>query len=233
MSIETSKDVELWRRWTQTRSPMDLEALFKQVNPLIQREVNRWAASAPRFVLESEAKKVAVKAFESFDPTRGLQLSTHLVSQLQKLSRTAYAQQSALSIPEQHRLTYNQYLKAKADLEDQLGFPPGLDHIADHLRLPIPKLTTILANVERRELLESGEGPSFQVRHDDTETIEFAYHQMTPRQKQIFDLRTGMHGHREVGSDKEIMQQLGLTQGMLSYELQKIRQLLETTKTFR
>lgn len=233
MSTETSKDIELWRRWKQTRSPMDLEALVKQINPLIQREVNRWAAVAPRFVLDNEAKKVAVKAFESFDPTRGLQLSTHLVSQLQKLSRTAYAQQSTLSIPEQHRLTYNRYLKARVDLEDELGFPPTMEHIADHMQLPIPKLTGILANVERRELLESGEGPSFQTRTDDTEKIEFAYHQMTPRQKQIFDLRTGMHGSMEVGSDKELMQRLGLTQGVLSYELQKIRQLLETTKTFR
>jgi DNA-directed RNA polymerase specialized sigma subunit len=233
MIEERSKDIELWRRWKQSRSPMDLENLIQQMSPVIAREVNRWAAVAPRFVLDNEAKKLAIKAFESYDTIHGTLLSTHLVNQLQKLSRTAYSRQSTLSIPEQHRLTYNRYTRAKADLEDQLGFPPTLDHIADHLRLPIPKLTNILANVERRELVESGEGPSFQVAHSDTENIEFAYHQMTPRQKQVFDLRTGMHGSMEVGSDRDILTRLGITQGVLSYELQKIKSLLESTKSMR
>lgn len=211
---------------------MDLEALMRQVAPLLQREIGKWAGTGSRMLLENEAKKIALKAFESFDPGRGLQLSTHLMSQLQKLSRTSYARQSTVSIPEQHRLTYNRYVRARADLEDELGHAPTIEHIADHLALPVPKLNQILATVSRRELMESGEGPTFGAEHDDGANVELGYRQLTPRQRQIFDYRTGSHGVIEARDDKEIMNRLGITQGVMSYELQKIRAVLEKAKAF-
>lgn len=227
---ERAKDLELWKRWRASRSPADLEALMRQVDPLLQREVNKWAAVVPRFVLLNEAKKAALKAFEGYDPNRKILLSTYLTSHLQKVSRTAYERQSTFAIPEQHRLTFNRVQRARAELEDELGHPPELHHVADHLGIPVPRLTDILTNVARKELMESGDGPAMGAEHDDGAVIELAYHQMTPRQRQIFDLRTGSHGRAEAGDDKQILRELGITQGQLSYELTKITRLLEQAK---
>lgn len=223
------RDMELWRTWKASKAVPHLEDLMANMHPVIRKEVSRWTNIVPELVVDAEAKRLALKAFQTFDPKKGVQLSTHLVNQLQPLSRLAYARQSSLSIPEHQRLTYNRFVKAKADLEDQLGRPPTIDHLADHLGLPVPKLQQLVANVERRELLESGEGPAFQRKKDDAELVELAYHDMTGLQRQIFDFRTGSHGQPEL-KNPDITKRLGITQGQLSYELTKVRSLLETAQ---
>jgi DNA-directed RNA polymerase specialized sigma subunit len=225
------KDRELWERWHRSRSTADLEALMKQVAPLLRRETGKWANVAPLFLLENEAKRLALKAFESYDPAMGTQLNTHLINQLMKLSRYGYSRQSTLSVPEGHRVTFNKYVRVKSELEDQLGHPPTLDHIADHMGLPPSRLIGIVKNVERRELLESGEGPAFQALTDD-DLIHLAYHDMAPLQQRIFELRTGYNGH-SIKDGKGIMQELGISQGVLSGHLGKIKSKLEEMQKLR
>ena len=221
--VDKQKDLELWRTWKRTRSTMDLEALVRQVKPLIDSEVLK-------FYLENEAKKIVIAAFDTFDPNRGVLLSTYLKNSLRALSRPAYERQSILKVPEDHRITYNQVTKARAELEDRHGRVPSIERIADHLGLPVSRIEAVTNTVEKRTLMESGEGPTFQQNNDDadeTELIEFAYHQMSPRQQRIYDMRTGSHGHREATSDQQIMREVGVTQGVLSYELGKIKDLLK------
>jgi DNA-directed RNA polymerase specialized sigma subunit len=179
----------------------------------------------------AEAKKLALEAFNSFDPNRGVKLSTHVTNRLQKLSRIAYARQSTVSIPEHQRITFNRYQRTVARLEDELGHPPTIQHIADHMAMPVPKLQSILHNVARKEFLESGEGPAFQHYNDD-DLIHLAYQDMTPSQKRIFELRTGYNGH-PVQDGKQIQHTLGITQGQLSYELGKIKTHLEQMQRLR
>jgi DNA-directed RNA polymerase specialized sigma subunit len=230
MSTTTDQDLMLWQRWHRSKSMTDLEALFKQFNGLIEQQAAKWSSVAPLVLMRNEAKKSVMESFEKYDPMRGVQLSTFVTSRLQKLSRTAYERQSTLKIPEHHRITFNQYRNIHAELENEEGAPPSIDRVADRMGLPVKKLRTMIGNVQRRELMESGEGPSFQIEHDGAELVEFAYHQMSTRQKAIFDHRTGSHNVKECKSDKELMEKTGLTQGILSYELTKIKQLLDQAK---
>jgi DNA-directed RNA polymerase specialized sigma subunit len=231
------RDLDLWRRWHASRSQADLQALMAQMAPVFAREVNQGANIVPRYVLENEAKALALKAFETYDPSRGVLLSTHVTNHLQKLKRTVYARQSSVSIPEQQRITYNTYRRVRSELEDVLGHPPTMDHIADHMALPPKRLQSIINNVEKKEYLESGEGPAFQ-QEDDDDIIHLAYAEMTPRQKQIFEMRTGYDGTAngnpsKVRTGAQIMQSLNLSQGQLSYEIQKITALLERAQRLR
>lgn len=229
MTTNADRDLELWRTWKRTQSTPDLEALMRQVMPLIRTEVNRYTGVVSSIVLEAEAKRLAKHAFDTYAPTAGTQLNTHVVNQLQKLKRLVYDRQSTVRVPEHQRLTYNRYRRAMNDLEDRLGAPPTIDHVADHLGLPVPKLQRLVATVEKRELLESGEGPSFGAPHDEREKLELAYHDLTPQQKDIFDYRTGLHGKPEL-ANPEICKRMGIPQWQLSSELVKIRQVLERAK---
>ena len=65
MALKT--DEELWEAWNRSKSPMDMEALIRQLDPLIQSEVNKIGRLA-REVLETKAKTYAVKAAKSFQP---------------------------------------------------------------------------------------------------------------------------------------------------------------------
>lgn len=226
------KDLELWRQWKKTGSMHDLEALFLQMRPVLFREINKWSSLVSPLVLEAEANKLALEAFKSYDTAAGTQLSTHLVNRLMKLSRIAYSHQSTVSVPEHQRLSYNRLQKIKATLEDDLGHPPTMDHLADHMGMSVPKLQALIANVGKRELLESGEGPTFQRAQDrEGELIELAYSKLTPRQKEIYDYRTGSHGKKAIGNP-EIMRKLNLTQGVLSYEREKIVGVFKPLKDF-
>ncbi len=232
MDDPKAKDLELWRKWKQTQSEADLDALIKQMWPVMRRETGRWAAIVSPSFLDNEAKLLAIKAFNSYNPNAGATLSTHLTNQLKKLSRVAYARQSTLSVPEQKRLIYNQYNHAYRQLEDQTGRPPTLNDIADHMRLPPKRLQSIVNTVGKKEFMESSDGPAFVQHMDDPEVIDLAYHDMTPVQKKIFEMRTG-YGGNAVKSGAGIMQATGLTQGQLSYQLNQIKELLERAQRLR
>lgn len=223
-----AKDVDLWQKWNRTKSATDLENLMRHMNPVLNREVSRWASIVPRFVLENEAKAQALKAFGSYDPNRGVLLSTHVTNQLQKLSRTAYARQSTVSIPEHKRLTYNRYRKVIAQLEDEYGRPPQMHEIADQLALPVPKLQALISEVEKREYLESEEHAESGT-HSETELIELALHDLTPTQQLVFKHKTGWNG-AQIKSNSQLMKELNLTQGQLSYELTKVKNKLTSAK---
>ena len=227
----SDRDVELWRKWNTSRNPADLETLMTQVMPVLRREVDQGVRVVPRFMLENEAKRLALKAFESYDPNRGVQISTHLINNLQKLKRTIYAQQSIVGVPEHHRITYNTYQRTRTQLEDELGHPPTLDHVADRMALSPQRLKTIVRNVEKRELMESGEGPVFQKSTDD-DVIHLAYNDLTARQKKIFEHRTG-YGGALILPGAQIMKKLDLTQGQLSYEVNKIKDTLVKAQKLR
>lgn len=232
MDDAKNKDLELWRKWKASQSQADLDALIKQMWPVIRRETARWASIVSPTMLDNEAKLQAIKAFKSYNPMAGAALSTHLTNQLQKLSRTAYARQSTLAVPEQKRLLYNNYNRAYRQLEDLHGRPPSLEDVADHMRLPPAKLQEVVSVVGKKEFMESGEGPSFVQYMDDPEVVDLAYYDMTPLQKKIFEMRTG-YGGNAVKSGAGIMHATGLTQGQLSYQLTQIKALLEQAQRLR
>lgn len=232
MNETKNKDLELWKAWKQSRSQYDLEALIKQMTPVIRRETARWSNIVPQTMLENEAKLLAIKAFETYNPAAGTALATHLTNHLQKLSRIAYARQASVSVPEQKRLTFNNYMRAKSQLEDMHGRPPTLDEVADHMRLPPKRLQSVVELVGKREYMESGDGPAFMMLMDDPEVVHLAYHDMTPVQRRIFEMRTGYNGNA-VKNAAGIMHETGLTQGQLSYQLNQIKSLLEKAQRLR
>jgi len=232
MDLAKDKDLDLWRRWNASHSMVDLETLMAQMQPVMMREVNRWTSIAPKLLLKAEANKQALNAFKTFNPSMGFQLSTHLTNSLMKLSRVAYSRQSSLTVPEHQRITYNQIVNLRSRLENDLGRPPTMEHLADHMQMSIPKIQKIIANVERKELMESGEGPVFQQHTDENDIIELAYHDFTPLQKQVFDFRTGFHGGKPQ-KNNEVIKQLGITQGQLSYQLNLIKIRLEALKRIK
>jgi DNA-directed RNA polymerase specialized sigma subunit len=232
MTPDKSEDIALWRAWKQAPSPQNLEALIKQLMPLIRRETSRWGSLVPPYVLENEAKKLTIKACESYNPMAGTALSTHVINQLQKLSRTAYKNQSSLSVPEQQRLTFNRYSAAQRHLEDLNGRKPSLEELGDYLAIKPKKLQMIVENVGKRELIESGEGPAF-VKDEHDDVLHLAFADMTPLQKRIFEMRTGYNGVPVAKDAKVITKALNITQGQLSYQINAMKPILERAQRMR
>ena len=219
------QDLALWRVWKQNPTPTNASALLKQVDPLIQREASKWSGTLARPLLETEGKRLAMLAFQNYDPNMGAALGTHVVNQLQKMSRLSYANQNAARLPENKMLMYHSYHLGHSTLADQLGRAPASDELADHLGWSLKHVETFRREIGRGELLESGGhgdvSGSLATPEEADHTVDFIHHGLPGPQKLIFEHLTG-YGGAEVLSHRQIQKKLGLSQGQYSYTKKKL-----------
>lgn len=213
-------DIEAWRTWKKTKAPSDLSVLLRRLNPIIQKEVNRWSGVLARPVVEVEARRLAVQAFTNYNENAGAALSTHLTNYLQKLSRLIYTHQNLARIPEYQTLKIRLYHKASDELETQHGRSPTMEEVADHLGWSGAAVNQLhkLSRPEQMEFHESM--PSFGTTSEDGK-VDLIYHDLNPIQKKIFEHQTGYGGAAKL-SNQELMKKLTLTQGQLSYEKRRM-----------
>ncbi len=222
-----NKDIELWQKWKRSQNPADLQLLLNQMEPIIAREVNRWQNSMSRSLLESEGKRLAVEAFKSYDPAQGTALSTYVASRLPKLSRLTYSHMNAARMSETQAMLFHTYNSALGELRDTHGREPAHDELADHLGWSPKKLTDFKRQAGRKEFVESEEHPEDDSSED--HLVDFIYHDLAPQQKKIFEYTTGYGGGKKK-SGKEIMDELKLTQGQLSYQKNLIIKAVEQAR---
>jgi DNA-directed RNA polymerase sigma subunit (sigma70/sigma32) len=191
---------------------------------IIGREVQRWASGMSRSLLEAEGKRLAVLAFEDYDPGRGVALSTFVASRLPKLSRMTYANQNAARMSETNALLFHAYNSAVSELRDVHGREPTLAELSDHLAWTPKKLTEFQRQSARKEFVESEEHPDTSEGED--HLVDFIYHDLTPLQQKVFEHSTGYLGSPRL-SGKEMTQKLGITQGQLSYQKELIVRAVE------
>lgn len=217
-------DLTRWKAWKQSPTDPNASALLKQMDALVQREVNKWAGSLARPLLETEGKRLAMEAFHNYDPNRGAALGTHVVNQLQKMSRLSYANQNVARLPENKMLQFHAYTMGHATLQDQLGRSPTTEELSDHLGWSGKQLLKFRKEVGHQELLESGgteNATGFAVGDESDHIVDFIHHGLPPRQKAIFEHLSG-YGGAEILSNQQIQDKLNITQGQYSYEKRKL-----------
>lgn len=225
--MSAEQDTLLYDAWRRTRSPHDLEALMRSLEPLIQAEVNRRAGTLSRDLLVIQAKKLAVEAIQSYNPAMGVKISTHVTNQLQKLSRVNYVHQNAARIPEHSMLQFHSVNIAKEDFRAAEGRDPTDEELGDLLKWSPKKVQQFQTQFGRSELVESIDTPGdLFVASTHDPRIDYVYMTLTPRQKEIFQMTTGYGGAKRL-SNTAIMQKLGITQGVLSYEKTKLKEAFE------
>jgi DNA-directed RNA polymerase specialized sigma subunit len=124
-------------------------------------------------------------------------------------------------------LQFHSFNLAKEDLKEDLGRDPTSQEMADQLKWSPKKVEQFQTQFGRAELLESIDSPSgmfVAATHDPR--IDYAYYGMSPRQQKIFEYTTGYLGSEQL-SNTQIIKKLGITQGILSYEKTKIREMLK------
>lgn len=227
MSSRKEKDIELWERYKKQPKRQTLKPLIRQMDGVIQGQVNKWYGQLPRPYLEAKAKNLAVDAFDSYDPDRGAALSTHLTNQLQKLSREVYTHSDAVRIPEHKRLKVNTYLRAQKELMGELGREPTSAELQDHLNWA-PSTVSKIEAAMNSELLESEdvggglfERESVWAPDNEDAIVDMFYHDLNAQNKLIFEHSTGYGGKPEL-SNTELANKLGLTPAQLSYRKRKL-----------
>lgn len=214
------QDTLCWEAYRRSRSPADRDRLLKRFDGALQSQVNRWAGPVPREVLLNEAKLLAVKAFDSFDPKKGTALATHVVNNLLPLSRIVYTYQNSTRLPENTTMKLQTYNTAVEHLKAYHGREPTTDELHDELGWSTTELSRI-KDSNRKNLIESGSPPeaAFYANSSldiDEDLLTGIHAELLPDEKQLFEHLTGYNGISKLGN-KELLHLLGVSQSVLSY----------------
>lgn len=230
MTDVRTSDLEKWHAWKASPTPESLSHLFKQLEPVMYSATKINQGSLSPAIIQAEAKLQALKAFKSYDPDKGVKLSTHVHNYLQKVNRLNYQYQEIFSVPEQRRIKYQSFHKAKQDLEDSLKREPNADELADSLHWSRAEVARFLSE-SKAEFSDSQPHASDLGLHEDPSAtvVSYIYNDLTPDKKLLFEYRTGYNG-RPVLSNPQIMKKTGLTQGQLSYAIKDLTNVVDKAK---
>jgi len=219
MTPRQQQDLDLWKEWRKTRSPVVLQQLLEGLKPLLNREISKWDSTVPRAALESKARLLAVEALENYDPNRGAAVGTHVASRIRKISRSVYPYQNVARLPENQQLLYNTFQVAQNKLVDDLGRDPTHEELADELSWTPKKVGDFQNAFGRRELVES-EGALMGDDDEPDSVVDFYYHGLSPDDKLLFEDITG-YGKGIRLSNEGLRRKYKLSQGQLSYRKRK------------
>lgn len=229
-------DLKAWQEYKKSPTPLNRTNLLKRFDGLIQNQVNRWMGPLPRETLEAEAKTLAVKAFDTYNPNAGAQLSTYLTSQLQPLSRLVYTYQNAARMPERIAQKMVTFTQANESLKLTLGREPTTDELHNELGWNAADINKV-RGYNRRDLVESGpavSGSFFEESGDDKDDILLGaiYFELSPDEKQLFELVTGYNGVTPL-KNPELAKKLGISLPQLSYRKDNLKKHIDRLLKFK
>ena len=203
--------------------------MLRSIDPLLQKQVNKFQTSPiPRTALETEARMLALKAFETYDPSKA-QLNTHVTNHLKHIQRYVIEYQNVGKIPESRALEISKFNNINSHLEDSLGREPSTAELADELRWSTAEvdrmLTELRSDLDIRQV-EPDEGGGF---YDYTayqskgidDALEFVYFDASPEDKLILEYIFGIKGKKRVPVS-DIAKKLNKTESYVRTRLKKL-----------
>jgi DNA-directed RNA polymerase sigma subunit (sigma70/sigma32) len=217
------KELSLWNDY-KSGNPSVLPSLMKSFDPVIQTNVNKFSgAPLPRIAMESEARRLAVTAFDTYDPSKGAGLSTHLTNHLKHLQRYVIQYQNVGKIPEHRGIAISRFQNLKDNLEQDLNRPPTTFELGDALGWSPSEVERMELELRQDLTISTGKedatqffDASFYVADKTKEIMHFIYYDPTtsPVEKKLLEYKFGFGGSSILGM-AEIAVKLKMTESQL------------------
>ena len=199
----------------------DIEKLLADHKKLIEAEASKHAKFIPLTYVLIEAYKLARKAAEKFDPHTGVKFSTYLTNALQKLSRLSTQYGNVVRVPENKQFKINKLNQVEQGLIDELGRPPATAELADAVGMSMSQVNGLLGTRKREVNMSNlAFAPVFFEGGED-EWVHFVYHDLSEKDKLIFEYRTGFGG-KPVLDNTSIAKKLGISPSTVSQRVKMI-----------
>ena len=210
MRLTKEQEIELWKRWKQTKGQYEFNQLLVSFDPLINKAVNTYSrgSNLSPAIYKAEAIKWFIKGKETYDPSKGAALSTHLSNYLKKLYRFNLTHQNVGRIQSEKRAgmitTFN---NARSYLEDQLGREPNTNEIADELGVSPMEVSRLQKDLRKDLAMDEtfdsiGTSMASNPKWDALMSI---YHfECTPEEKLVMEYIFGLGGKPRIDSVQEI-----------------------------
>jgi DNA-directed RNA polymerase specialized sigma subunit len=146
------KELEMWHTWNNNgRKQEHMRPLLESIRPLIQKHVRQWSSvrDVPPAAIKAEFTNQAVKAFENFDPNRGVKLSTFVTGQMKQAQRFITTYQNSARIPESRIYSVGTLTNAEQQLSESLGRAPTQLELADKLQWSAKKVGMLQSEIKK------------------------------------------------------------------------------------
>ena len=232
--LRRQQEMELWSSY-KAGNKKSLSPLLSSFDPLLQQQVNRYsAAPIPREALETEARMLAVKAFDTYDPNKGAQLNTHVTNHLKHLQRYTLKYHNIGAIPDTRGIKISRYQNVFSNLTEELNREPSILELSDALQMPPIEVERLQIELRKdltiQEAGDSEEGffdYSGGISEDATlkTAIEYVIFDSAPEDQKIIEATFGIGQPRK--SVAEISLMLGKPE---SYVRKRLKMLAEKIK---
>lgn len=218
------KDLEDWQEWKKTGSKKALNKLMTRLDPVTYSEVHRASGTLPTTALALEARNWTYKAIQSYDPTKGTALATHVQNYLPKVRRMNYKYQNAVRLPENMQLKYHEYNRQLAQLTEELNREPTDPELAHRLGWTKPQVVKFKNSLFADHIESASERPAeFTQFNDRAILMEHILGQLSPEERFILD----NHGTM---SATEVSSKLGVNINRYNYLKKKLTDKIAAMK---
>ena len=201
-------DIAKIKDWQKTGNENKLSELIIRYQPIVHSITNRYRTTgvAPA-TLRAKANSQLLKAFKSYDSSKGASPVTHIWNNLQKVQRTATESLQSGHIPEYRNLKKSTFTIVIDNLTDQLGREPSVSEMADELgwsQSEVGRMNNELSG----EITASGAefdfyGNAVTQEPKDKLLADYLYHELDNKDKIIFEHTFG-YGGKKILKNKEL-----------------------------
>jgi len=213
---------QAYEKWRKAPTQENMAALLDAADPVVDSALSAYARGDK--ALKSRARILAAGAFKTYDPQKGTKLRTHVMTQLQPLSRAHRERTAVVRTPERVAADSYRLSQAQQEFADRHGREPSTAELADASNLSLKRIAHVrgfkgpLAESSLTEMEEDSPATFYPgVHKEDPRKIwqEYVYHDLDPINQQILERKAGMHGKPAL-SNNEIAAKLGVTPGAVS-----------------
>jgi len=192
-------ELKLWETWKDNgKKPEHLEPLLKSLDPLIRSETTKrmqgLGGSIPQIALKNALRNTAVAALESYDPTKGTQLTTHVVNNFMRITDFVAQNRNPKYMPREDVEKYEMFQNAKREFKELNGRDPTLTELQSALPAWKPKyVAKMYKGFGSEAFTDMGTDLEHDVQVEDPiQRIRGAYHlmrsELKPEERQFADL---------------------------------------------
>lgn len=213
-----------WEKWRAAPNPGNLSVALKSINHVID-EVPRANPKLSRSLLRGQAKQQAIQALDTFDPSMGASLETHVRNYLKPLTMRSHGQTRAIQRGRFIDDTATEFKNESNAFIEEFGREPTAGEMADRMKIGIKRAKILMERANHYEVPESQMEELGAVEGSEDSDVarwtEYVYHDLTPRDQLIMDLRLGRNGKRKHNLE-QIAQKMNVSPPAIHKTLNKI-----------